>query len=130
MPTYLVRCAHDGDFELHAPIRQGAPKICPHCDGPLVQVLTPPNLSATVTPSKRPEAVALVEREKQWNRDMPAYKRLVQSGIQPQTIDGAAEFEKHANSPLEFKLGRIVDNKQLKEAAEISSDILNTEITA
>lgn len=35
-------------------------------------------------------------REKGWNKDMPAYKRLRQQGLQPRQIDGAALLEKHA----------------------------------
>ena len=36
-------------------------------------------------------------REKRWNADMPAYKRLRQQGLQPRSIDGAAFVEKHAD---------------------------------
>ncbi len=34
--------------------------------------------------------------EKQWNADMPAYKRLRHQGLQPKSIDGASILEKHA----------------------------------
>ena len=35
-------------------------------------------------------------REKGWNKDMPAYKRLRKEGLQPRNIDGSALLEKHA----------------------------------
>jgi hypothetical protein len=35
-------------------------------------------------------------RDKQWNADMPAYKRLRDQGLQPKQIDGASILEKHA----------------------------------
>lgn len=31
-----------------------------------------------------------------WDRDMPAYKRLRKNGLQPRQIDGSAELEKKA----------------------------------
>lgn len=33
---------------------------------------------------------------KNWDKDMPAYKRLRKEGLQPRQIDGAAELEKKA----------------------------------
>jgi hypothetical protein len=36
------------------------------------------------------------QREKRWNRDMPAYKRLRKQGLQPRAIEGASLLEKHA----------------------------------
>lgn len=36
------------------------------------------------------------QREKGWNRDMPAYKRLRKQGLQPRQIDGCSVLEKGA----------------------------------
>jgi hypothetical protein len=36
------------------------------------------------------------QREKRWNRDMPAYKRLRKQGLQPRAIEGSSLLEKHA----------------------------------
>jgi hypothetical protein len=38
------------------------------------------------------------QREKNWNKDMPAYKRLRANGLQPKTIDGCAAVEQLATS--------------------------------
>lgn len=36
------------------------------------------------------------QRERSWNQDMPAYKRLREQGLQPRQINGSALLEKHA----------------------------------
>ena len=36
------------------------------------------------------------QREKRWNKDMPAYKRLRKQGLQPRKIEGSSLLEKHA----------------------------------
>ena len=42
-------------------------------------------------------------RERRWQRDMPAYKRLRQQGLQPRQIDGAAILEKHATEKWQIE---------------------------
>jgi len=45
------------------------------------------------------EAVSHInQREKNWSKDMPAYKRLRKEGLQPKTIDGCAAVEQLATS--------------------------------
>lgn len=36
------------------------------------------------------------QRERGWNKDMPAYKRLRKQGLQPRQVGGSALLEKHA----------------------------------
>jgi hypothetical protein len=43
------------------------------------------------------------DRERRWQRDMPAYKRLRQQGLQPRQIDGAAILEKHATEKWQIE---------------------------
>lgn len=48
--------------------------------------------------------VAEINRtERQWNVDMPAYKRLRRDGLQPRSVDGAAELEKHAKTEAQVE---------------------------
>lgn len=47
------------------------------------------------------------EMEKRWNKDMPAYKRLRQNGLQPKQIDGSAELEKKAKHEWQVETGII-----------------------
>lgn len=36
--------------------------------------------------------------EKRWEADLPAYQRLVKGGVQPDSVDGAAELEKQVDA--------------------------------
>lgn len=47
--------------------------------------------------------------EKQWERDLPAYKRLRQNKLQPPRTQGAAELEARARTQREVELGRIIN---------------------
>jgi hypothetical protein len=43
--------------------------------------------------------------ERNWNKDMPAYKRLRANGLQPKRIDGAANVEKRAQEGWQVETG-------------------------
>ena len=43
------------------------------------------------------------QREKRWNRDMPAYKRLRKQGLQPRAIEGSSLLEKHATEKWQIE---------------------------
>jgi len=43
--------------------------------------------------------------ERNWNKDMPAYKRLRADGLQPKRIDGAANVEKRAQEGWQVETG-------------------------
>jgi hypothetical protein len=45
------------------------------------------------------------QTERNWNKDMPAYKRLRADGLQPKKIDGAAEVEKKAQESWQVETG-------------------------
>jgi hypothetical protein len=47
--------------------------------------------------------------ERKWDKDMPAYKRLVESGLQPPKIDGCYVIEREATHAKEIELGRKLD---------------------
>lgn len=60
------------------------------------------------TTTTRGQRVAEVNTtEKNWNRDMPAYKRLRQNGLQPKSIDGAANLEQKAKHEWQVETGII-----------------------
>lgn len=65
------------------------------------------------------------EREKRWNKDMPAYRRLRQQGLQPKSIDGAAELERDASTRFEIESGQAFrgKGKQVEEAVKFVEDI-------
>lgn len=47
------------------------------------------------------------KKERGWQKDMPAYKRLRADGLQPRQIDGCAEIEKKATTTVEVETGRV-----------------------
>ena len=61
--------------------------------------------NSTTTRGKRVSEVNQTERN--WNKDMPAYKRLRADGLQPRKIDGAAEVEKKANEKWQVETGIV-----------------------
>jgi hypothetical protein len=48
------------------------------------------------TTTRGSQVAKINEREKGWNKDMPAYKRLREQGLQPRQIDGASVLESRA----------------------------------
>lgn len=58
-------------------------------------------IAPSATPSRSPRSgrgpqehlSSILAREKRWDTDMPAYKRLVDDGVQPPRIDGSADLE-------------------------------------
>jgi hypothetical protein len=66
--------------------------------------------TGTNTTTTRGARVAEVNQtERNWNKDMPAYKRLRANGLQPKKIDGAAEVEKKAKESWQVETGILPD---------------------
>ena len=65
------------------------------------------NLAPSATPSRAGGAFAAenVAKEKRWQTDHAAYRRLVKNGLQPKVLDGAAELEKRATTEVEVEHG-------------------------
>ena len=57
------------------------------------------------TTSRGSKVAQINKTERQWNVDMPAYKRLRREGLQPKRIDGAAEIEKKAEHRFQVETG-------------------------
>ena len=53
-------------------------------------------MGTNTTTSRGAKVAEVNQTERNWNKDMPAYKRLRANGLQPKRIDGAAEVEKKA----------------------------------
>lgn len=81
-------------------------------------------VAASATPTRKVEVSRIDAKERQWDRDMPAYKRLRQDGLQPKSIDGSADFEKRAESKLEVESGTLLNKRQREQFREVTgSDI-------
>lgn len=58
---------------------------------------------ANSTTSRGARVEEINNREKNWQKDMPAYKRLRANGLQPKSIDGAAILEARAETPAQVE---------------------------
>lgn len=74
-------------------------------------------VAPSATPSRNVQVVRMTEREKQWEKDMPAYRSLRDQGYQPKTIDGAADLASRASTGVEIERGAIV-GKEMGERIE------------
>ena len=84
------------------------------------------SFAAASMPNRKPETVRINRTEAQWDKDMPAYKRIRQNGVQPKRIDNAAELETRANDQFEIEMGTVVpENRksQVKEGLAISKEL-------
>ncbi len=84
------------------------------------------SFAPTAMPNRYPQAVREVRTEKQWDADMPAYKRIRNNGVQPKRIDDSAYLESHATDQYEIELGLIVPKErkaQVQEGLAISKEL-------
>lgn len=72
------------------------------------------NIAPSATPSRAggAHAAAINATERNWDKDMPAYKRLRHTGVQPRSIDGAAQLEARASESFEITSGQLMDSNQ------------------
>lgn len=52
---------------------------------------------------------AITHTERKWDKDMGAFKRLVDDGLHPGRLDGAYVMERSAKNEREIRLGRPLD---------------------
>lgn len=77
-------------------------------------------------PNRYPGAVATVATDKQWDKDMPAYKRIRNNGVQPPRIDNCAELESRAGDQFEIEMAKIVPanmKSRVKEGLAIGKEL-------
>ena len=55
--------------------------------------------------------------EAQLAKDLPAYKRLREDGLQPKGTKGAARIEQGAQTKFEVTSGQIIDDQSTLKAA-------------
>jgi hypothetical protein len=77
-------------------------------------------------PNRHPDTVRIVNTDKQWDKDMPAYIRLRHNGIQPKRIDDSAELETKATEQFEVEMAQIVPKNmksRVKEGLAITKEL-------
>ena len=65
------------------------------------------SVSSSAMPNRRKQAHSINQKEARWDKDMDAYKRLRQDGLQPKSIDGSAEVEKKAKTEFQVESGLL-----------------------
>lgn len=132
MPTYRYRCAKDHEFlvwrSIHSENLREYP--CDECSRIAVNVMASPAIAAEALPNKKHGVIAKNRQEREWDRDMPAYKRLRRDGIQPKGIDGAADLETRCEHPLEFEMGKKLGKEvDIRRAQEVASELMGNDLT-
>lgn len=64
-------------------------------------------VSSAATPNRRRDSHGINEKEKRWHKDMDAYKRLRNDGLQPRKIDGSARVEAKADYKIQVETGIV-----------------------
>lgn len=64
-------------------------------------------MGMNTTTTRGQQVAAINKTESNWNKDMPAYKRLRKEGLQPKSVDGAANLEKKAKHEWQVETGII-----------------------
>ena len=96
--------------------------ICKLCDASLpidegnfsIDAVRSIGFGVGTMPTRHPGSQAVEAREKRWEKDMPAYKRMRQQGLQPKTIDGSAHIEAKAETRFEVESGQVLPGQAKK----------------
>lgn len=62
-------------------------------------------MSSSAMPNRKSDTRAIEQKERRWDRDMDAYKRLRRDGLQPPNIDGSAKLEQKAEHKFQVETG-------------------------
>ena len=65
------------------------------------------SISSAAMPGRKAASHRINETEKQWHKDMDAYKRLRKDGLQPKKIDGWHRVEAKAETALQVETGFV-----------------------
>ena len=131
MPEYAYRCdcgiesAHT--YDIGTAPRQAE---CPVCARPADLVI---GAGVQIAPSALETKGHVVriqeEMEDRWGKDMPAYRRMRNAGMQPKGIDGCAKLENEVGGQLEINHHALmqehgVTREELIEKAEMAQEIM------
>lgn len=64
------------------------------------------------------------KKDRQWDTDIEAYRRLRKNGVQPKGIDGSAEIERKAGTVHEVESGQVLSTrKQRRQLQSLLGDM-------
>lgn len=76
------------------------------------------SFGANTTTTRGAQVETINQRAKNWDKDMPAYKRLRANGLQPKGIDGAAALEAKATTAAQVESRPDVEKLVKRGVAE------------
>lgn len=121
MPNYHYFCATCGDSEVWQSIHADTLTTggCGHMVVKVIDKVTPMRLGPSDV-VRRADAT-----ERQWDKDMPAYKRFREKGYQPPGIDGCDRLEATAKSNIEIQSGGRLkySDERVNEGRQQAEDI-------
>lgn len=65
------------------------------------------SISSSAMPGRKSDSHRINQTEKQWHKDMDAYKRLRKDGLQPKKIDGSHKVEAKAKETYQVETGLV-----------------------
>lgn len=79
-------------------------------------------MAAAALPTRRRAVIVGNAKDSRLGSDRDAYKRLRDSGLQPERLQGAAEVEARAQSRLEVERGVILNDTQREQVRLLASE--------
>lgn len=107
MPQYDFRCGHCAVDSEHTFLIGTAPSStpCPECGKTSVLVIgAGVNIAPSALEVRGAQARMTNDLEARWQKDMPAYKRMRNRGIQPKSVDGAAALENTVDDQMDIDM--------------------------
>jgi predicted nucleic acid-binding Zn ribbon protein len=131
VPSYSYQCEMCGDIAEREHTIGTAPRTrpCGACGG---RARLRIGVGVHVAPSglehKGAAVRAIDAKEAGWHRDMPAYKRMRDRGMQPAAIDGAALVEDRVRDQLDITYAPLIEQgigrDRIVEGVQAAADIV------
>ena len=135
MPVYVYRCL---DCGLSHEVRHGFDETyesnCDGCGGVIRKYFGEVYIAASATPTRGRHDGKEIDwsgskaKERTKEEDMAAYKRLRSDGVQPKSIDGAAQMERDASTRHEITAGTLLQGpkSEKKRKERTLNDVLGS----
>jgi hypothetical protein len=105
IPTYVYRCEcgieHGREFTIGTAPRT---ETCICGETMNLVIGAGVNIAPSALEVKGAQARMTTEMEDRWQKDLPAYKRMRNRGLQPKGIDGSAELENNVDDQLDIHM--------------------------
>ena len=128
MPLYTFRCLDCLNMDdVYVKIDESYGGSCSKCGGVVRKYYGNVRLAPSVTPTRSNvnfDATSSAEKAKV--RDMAAYKRLREEGLQPPAINGSANLESKAGTKHEINSGMLLKDEGRKRKEKALNDVLGS----